>query len=78
MPVYDGEVHALFESKNRGLTWTKRAVISTLATETLPGPASANTGPRSFGALAFLRNDGRPQNATPGAPWLSDDRITPP
>lgn len=78
MPVYDGDVHALFESVDRGLTWKKRATISTLATETLPGVAGANTGPRSFGALVYLRDDGRPQNATPGAPWLSDDRITPP
>ncbi|MDP9895383.1 hypothetical protein J2W32_004481 [Variovorax boronicumulans] len=78
MPVYDGETHALFESADRGLTWAKRATISTLATETLPGANGANTGPRSFGAIAYLRNDGRAQNATPGAPWLSDDRITPP
>ncbi|GER16677.1 hypothetical protein [Variovorax boronicumulans] len=78
MSVYDDEAHALFESKNRGLTWTKRATISTKATETLPGPAGANTGPRSFGAVVYLRDDGRPKNATPGAPWLSDDRITPP
>ncbi|MNY28861.1 hypothetical protein D3C86_1628650 [compost metagenome] len=78
MPVYEEETHVLFESKNRGLTWTKRATISTKATEALPGPAGANTGPRSFGAVVYLRDDGRAKNATPGAPWLSDDRITPP
>ena len=78
MPVYDGETHELFESKDRGVTWKRRATISTLATETLPGALGANTGPRSFGALVYLRDDGRPKNATPGAPWLSDDRITPP
>lgn len=78
MPVYDGTDHALFESTDKALTWQRRATISTLATETLPGTTDSRTGPRSFNNIAWLRNNGRPQGATPSAPWLSDDRITPP
>ncbi len=77
-PIYDGE-HSLYESSDRGMTWTKRATISTLATEIFPGTSMIPPAPLSYGALVWLRdNNGLPQNATPGAPWLSDDRITPP
>ncbi len=78
MPAYEGSDHALLESSDKGLTWARRATISTTATETLPGTVESRTGPRSFNNIAWLRSDGRAQNATPSAPWLSDDRITPP
>lgn len=78
MPVYDGTEHALFESTDRGLTWRRRATISTLAAESLPGPIDARTGPKSFNNVVWLRGNDRAKSATPSAPWLTDDRVTQP
>lgn len=77
MPVYDTE-YSLYESSDRGLNWTKRAKISDAAVAPVTGGLYANVGLRSFANVVWLRDNGLPQNATPGAPWLSDDRITPP
>ena len=77
MPVFiDGE-HALYQSANRGVAWERRGTISTTATEPAPS-SSQRTGPRSFNNLVWLRDNGAFKNATPAAPWVSDDRITPP
>lgn len=78
MPVYDGTDHALFESTDRGLNWERRATISTLATETLPGTIDSRTGPRSFNNVASLQINDATASATPGAPWLTDDRVSQP
>lgn len=77
MPIYDTE-YSLYESSDRGLNWTKRAKISDLASAPTTGSLYQNVGLRSFANVVWLRDNGAPQNATPGAPWLSDDRITPP
>lgn len=77
MPAFIGGEHGLYQSLDRGVTWAQRAVISATATEPAPS-SSQRTGPRSFNNLAWLRDNGAPKNATPAAPWVSDDRITPP
>lgn len=77
MPAFVSGEHALYQSTNRGVTWERRATISTSATE--PAPSSTQrTGPRSFNNVVWLRDNGAAKNATPAAPWVSDDRITPP
>lgn len=77
MPAFVSGEHALYQSTNRGVTWAKRGVISATATE--PAPSSTQrTGPRSFNNVVWLRDNGVFKNATPAAPWVSDDRITPP
>lgn len=75
MPMYDGE-HSLYQSSDHGLTWTKRAVLSDAA----PVPVSdlGQFQLADFGALTFLRLNGRPANSTPGTPWASDSRIEAP
>ncbi|RST54103.1 hypothetical protein [Variovorax sp. DXTD-1] len=74
-PMYDGE-HSLYESRDRGATWTKRAVL------TSAGPVPVNDPEnrllQDFAALTFLRLNGVPANSTPGTPWASDSRIAAP
>lgn len=77
MPIYDTE-YSLYESSDRGLNWTKRAKISDVAAAPVTGGQYDNVGLRSFANVVWLRDNGVAKNATPGAPWLSDDRITPP
>lgn len=76
-PMYDGE-RSLFESTDLGATWTKRARISPLSTVPSPPSTLAPSIPQDFGVITFLRNDGRPANTSPGAPWVGDDRIAAP
>lgn len=77
MPAFIGGEHGLYQSTDRGVTWERRGTISTTATEPAPS-SSQRTGPRSFNNLVWLRDNGAFKNATPAAPWVSDDRITPP
>jgi|SRR6186713_272897 len=78
MPVYSGTEHVLAESSDMGLTWRRRATISTLATESLPGGPDARTGPRSFNNVVWMQSGSVAMGATPAAPWLTDDRVTQP
>ena len=74
-PMYDGD-HSLYQSRDRGATWTKRATLSTAAAAPVNDPE--NRLLRDFAALTFLRLDGAPANSTPGTPWASDSRIAAP
>lgn len=74
-PMFDG-VHALYESRDRGATWSRRAIF----TEEGPAPAPAvgRLALQDFSVLTFLRRENQPANGTPGAPWASDSRIEAP
>lgn len=67
-PVYDGE-HSLYETKDFGSTWNKRATIRT------DGDAPSPSDPflRYFNTLVqFLDERYRPASFAPGAPWIDD------
>lgn len=74
-PMYDGE-HSLFESRDRGATWQKRAVLTDQAAAPLLVPEARRL--LEFGVLTFLRRNNEPANSTPGTPWASDSRIAAP
>lgn len=77
IPAFDTE-YSLYESVDMGITWTKRASVSDVAAAPVTGPLYQNVSIRSFANIVWLRDNGAPKNATPGAPWLSDDRLTQP
>lgn len=72
-PMYDGD-HSLYESKDWGATWTKRATIY----EGAPAPGTGNFVLQRFGAVTFLRDNNLPTNQTPATPWASDCKYTAP
>ncbi|RUR68691.1 hypothetical protein EJP67_16640 [Variovorax guangxiensis] len=74
-PMYDG-AHSLFESRDRGATWQKRAVLTDRAAAPVSDVGKFQL--EDFAALTFLRRNGQPAGATPGTPWASDSRIAPP
>lgn len=74
LPMYDG-AHSLYESRDRGATWTRRAILS----ENGPVPApNTHQVLQDFAVVTFLRNNGRPANGSPGTPWVCDARINAP
>ena len=74
LPMYDG-VHSLYESRDRGATWTRRATLS--ENGPVPEPDQDQTL-QDFAVVTFLRRDGLPANGSPGTPWVCDARITAP
>ena len=74
-PMYDG-AHSLFESRDRGETWQKRAVLTDRAAAPVSDVGKFQL--EDFAALTFLRRNNQPAGATPGTPWASDSRIAPP
>lgn len=74
LPMYDG-VHSLYESRDRGATWTRRATLSEHGP--VPEPDEAQTL-QDFAVVTFLRNNGLPANGSPGTPWVCDARINAP
>lgn len=74
-PMFDGQ-YSLYQSRNWGATWTKRATISQSTTP--PTQDDTFSEMNSFSVLVYLRENGRAVNATPGTPWFSDDRIARP
>ena len=74
-PMYDGQ-HSLFESRDRGVTWQKRAVLTDQAAAPVVVPEVRRL--LEFGVLTFLRRNNEPANSTPGTPWASDSRIAAP
>lgn len=70
-PAYiDGE-HALFETENYGVTWTKRATIRSDGDT----PSAGATLLQAFNLVReFRKKDGTPAAVTPGAPWISDSK----
>lgn len=74
-PMYDG-AHSLYESKDNGSTWARRALLK--AGAAAPVATTGIFGLEDFAVLTFLRNNDNPANATPGTPWASDIRIEAP
>jgi hypothetical protein len=74
VPVYDGE-HSLFESKDLALTWSKRAVLRTDAAA--PSTDEDIALLTRFAAVCFVRKNNQPAPGHPGAPWVTDERVTP-
>lgn len=74
-PMYDG-AHSLFESRDRGATWQKRAVLTDQAAAPVVVPEVRRL--LEFGVLTFLRRNNAPANSTPGTPWASDSRVAAP
>jgi hypothetical protein len=66
-PMYDGD-HSVYETQDRGATWTKRATLY----KGLPPPDHAYPRLMQFSTLALLQNGGAPANQTPTAPWATD------
>jgi hypothetical protein len=66
-PMYDGD-HSLYETKDWGATWTKRATIY----EGAPAPTPGNPVLQRFGQLTYLRKDDIPVIQTPATPWATD------
>lgn len=73
-PMYDGEAHALYESKDLGVSWTKRATIY----EGAPAPDAGDPVLQRFGAVTCLRRDNLPTVQTPATPWATDSRYPAP
>lgn len=71
--MFDGE-YSLYQSRNRGQTWTKRATINPSA---IPPPVDSGIFSEMdpYTAIAWLRENGRAVNTTPAIPWFSDERI---
>ena len=74
-PMYDG-AHSLYQSKDHGATWSKRAVLSDAAAA--PVPTSGAFLMDDFAVLTMFRLDGQSANTTPGTPWAADSRIEAP
>lgn len=74
-PMYDG-AHSLYQSKDRGATWTKRAILSEAAAA--PVSTSGVFLMNDFALLTMLRLDDQPANTMPGTPWAADSRIEAP
>ncbi|QRF60253.1 hypothetical protein [Variovorax paradoxus] len=74
-PMYDG-AHSLYESRDRGASWRRRALLTDRADA--PAPEVGTFQLQHFAALTFLRRNGQPAGGTPGTPWASDSRIAPP
>ncbi len=74
-PMYDG-AHSLYQSKDHGATWSKRAILSDMAAA--PIPTSGVFLLDDFAVLTMLRLDGQPANTMPGTPWAADSRIEAP
>lgn len=74
-PMFDGE-YSLYQSKDRGATWSKRAVISKDGDP--PTSTSFPLALQQFRSIVALRIGGNVANATPGAPWVSDARVAAP
>jgi hypothetical protein len=72
-PMFDGE-HSLYESKDRGLTWVKRATIY----EGAPAPTPGSVVLQRFGVVTMLRKDDLPTNQTPATPWATDSKLPAP
>lgn len=72
-PMFDGE-HSLYQSKDWGLTWTKRAVLHPSA----PAPEPGSSVLQAFGYVAYLRENGAATNQTPATPWATDSRYPAP
>ena len=78
LPAYDGK-YSLYESKDTGLTWTRRATIYPPPTKPDAAPPPAAPAPnvlwniiRRFGYVDFVRLANAPAVITAQAPWLSD------
>lgn len=77
LPVYEwGRGYVLYQSNDLGESWTLRATLS----DTAPPPVKVESRAYllDFSRVEKLRDGPTPANATPGAPWASDSRFTPP
>lgn len=69
--VYDGE-HSLYETKDLGVTWEKRATIRTEGDT----PSTFAAYLRDFSILRQLRDErGEAAPVTPGAEWVTDPSV---
>jgi hypothetical protein len=73
-PMYDEGEHRLYESKDRGATWTKRATIAKDGLN--PDPAYPRL--MQFGDVTLLQKDGAPAYQYPATPWAGDCNIEAP
>lgn len=69
--MYDGE-YSLYESKDLGATWKKRAVISANGTPIKEPFADYLI---NFQSVLQLRINSQNANPMPGAPWATDERL---
>ena len=77
VPVYEpGLGYVLYQSGDLGATWTLRATLSDKARA--PQKITSRAHLLEFSQVTKLRDGAAPANATPGAPWVSDSRFTPP
>lgn len=75
IPVYEpGRGYVLYQSDDLGATWTLRATLA--ATARPPTKVSSRAYLLEFSQVTKLRDGAAPANATPGAPWVSDNRFT--
>lgn len=76
-PVYEpGRGYVLYQSDDLGASWKLRATLSSNARA--PQKISSRAYLLEFSQVTKLRDGAAPANATPGAPWVSDTRFTPP
>jgi hypothetical protein len=69
--MFDGK-YSLYESKDRGKTWTRRATVAEAPLH------SNNAYLLEFATVVQLRDNNAPADAMPGAPWAGDERKDPP
>ncbi|MDR6453890.1 hypothetical protein [Variovorax paradoxus] len=77
--MYDGE-HSVYQSKDFGVSWTKRGVIhkNGVPPNDAPLPDQEEYSLKSFNIITFLRKDNVPVPAYPATPWLTDSRVPDP
>lgn len=79
-PMYDEAGHSLYESKDYGVTWRRRALIAANGVPPVssPSPGNEQFALQDFGVITFLRNGDQAANAFPLTPWLNDSRVPAP
>lgn len=78
-PMWDGK-HSLYQSRDYGQTWSRRAVIASggVPPNDAPAPGQEQFSLADFTVLTFLREGDRAANAFPLTPWYTDSRVRDP